>query len=179
MTIPRVRDTPLPPRGPHSGPVQRLVVHCMGERIGAASAWQHLQQEGLSAHALIEPDGTILRCVPRDQIAYHTKGFNDRSLGVELLVSGVSTYDGLAQAVGWNLSPWGPAATLPADPYTPAQYESLVWWLRDEQAAAGHPLPVTFHDALSPERKFDPGPVFRRAWLLAQVGAPTPTPADL
>jgi N-acetylmuramoyl-L-alanine amidase len=171
-------DAPLPPRGAHSGPVTRLVVHCMGELIrntdpqfpvGTIPAWDWLKALGLSAHALITPDGTVVRCVPSSQRAYHAKGFNDRSVGVELLVPGAHDEATLARTVGWDLKAWAPAATRPTDPYTEAQYDALRWWLRAEReaaASAGHPA-LTRHDVLSPERKFDPGPVFDWTRVLA------------
>lgn len=160
---------PLPGRGAHQA--TRLVVHAMGEFIlnrtpetgpvGTIAAHDWLAGIGLSAHALISPGGTVIECVPRTEIAYHAKGHNRDTLGVELLVAGTHTYASLALALGWNVRDWGAANPLPGDPYTPAQYQALAWWLAREMQALGLTWEaVTDHHALDPARKFDVGPVF-------------------
>lgn len=77
----------------HGGGVQtpdRIIVHAMGhmidwqgERLYAAP---FLERIGLSAHALITPDGTIIRCRDDNRMAWHAKGHNRNTLGVEVLV---------------------------------------------------------------------------------------------
>lgn len=158
--IPRIVTTPLPPRGPHGRPIRQLVVHCMGEFVEGVPAHDALAAFNLSAHALIAPDGTIQHCVGRDQKAYHVAEMNTGRLGVELLVTGDHDIASLAAAVGWNREAWAPMETLPADPYTDAQYTSLAWWLAQEARIADLSwAAVTTHHALQPDRKFDPGPV--------------------
>lgn len=172
MTAPRaftptLIEAPLHPRG-SQGQARQLVVHAMGEHIinrdpqwpiGTIAAWDWLKARGLSAHALIAPDGTITECVPRDQRAFHALGHNSGTLGVELLVAGTHTYDSLALALGWDLRTWAPADPLPPDPYGSPQYTSLAWWLAREAAALCLTWDaVTSHDRLDRSRKFDPGP---------------------
>lgn len=169
---PATMTTPLLGRGWHGGPVRRLVVHSMAEYVvnkdakagpvGRVAAHVWLGATGLSAHALIRPDGTVCECVPLNQRAYHARGFNDRTVGVELLVAGDHDYGSFAQALGWDLDGWAavPEIDRPPQPYAPEQYSSLAWWL--ERAAAELGLgwdAVTSHDRLDPTRKFDPGPL--------------------
>jgi len=78
-----------------------IVVHCMAEFVdqpeGRLSAWELLNKLGLSAHILITPKGERIRCRADAQVAWHAKGHNENSLGVELLVPGVFSIEALQQ----------------------------------------------------------------------------------
>lgn len=85
-----------------------IVLHAMGERIWVEkrddflTAWEFLDEspeftgDSLSAHCLIEPDGTIVRCVADDAKANHAghsrignlENLNWFFLGVEFLLPG-------------------------------------------------------------------------------------------
>lgn len=145
----------------------------IGGSVGEVPAREFLATLGLSAHALVAPDGAITRCIPSEFMAAHALGHNNGTLGIELLVEGSHDIGSLARAVGWNIKEWKPIVSLPAgnydwsaislpkDPYTEQQYQSLAWWLANEAKTLGLSWnDVTSHDHLSPERKFDPGPVF-------------------
>lgn len=73
-----------------------IIVHCMAEIIDTepedTPAVEWLDKLGLSAHCLIQSDGTVIRCRHDEDGAYHAKGYNADSLGVEFLVPGVHTY---------------------------------------------------------------------------------------
>lgn len=175
--IPPLIDAPLLARGPHTRKVKQLVVHSMAEYVvnkdpdagpvGRISAHAWLQAVGLSAHALVRPDGAVLECVPLEQRAYHAKGHNDGTVGVELLLQGEHDFTSFARALGWDVEAWAavpPEQRPAADPYRAEQYEAVAWWL--ERAARRFELDwqaVTSHDRLDPDRKFDPGPLF--GWL--------------
>lgn len=171
MTPPQILEQPFTARGLRTKPIDRLVVHAMTAVVGTRTAWEHLEATGLSVHALIAPDGLIIRGCPSDRVAYHARGFNATTLGVEVLVPYATDYAGLAAACGWDATAWKAVVPLPPDPYTPAQYSSLVWWLRDEAARCPSRPELCRHSDLSPERKFDPGPVFDWARVSAEYHA--------
>jgi N-acetyl-anhydromuramyl-L-alanine amidase AmpD len=87
----------------------------MGEFIGTARvpAFDFLNRsvelagKKLSAHCLVSPGGTVVRCVPDEDVAYHAgvsswigrEGLNDTFLGVELLLPGGWEYAAFKQAL--------------------------------------------------------------------------------
>lgn len=92
-----------------------LVVHAMGEYIRSphdvVPAWDWLEQSGLSVHALVFPNGNILRAAHDEDEAYHAgksrivlgektwNGLNSMSLGAEFLVAGEQNYESLLTAM--------------------------------------------------------------------------------
>jgi N-acetyl-anhydromuramyl-L-alanine amidase AmpD len=52
-----------------------------------ATDW--LYHEGYSCHYYVMPDGRVIRSVPEDKMAWHAKGVNSVSVGVDFLVAGV------------------------------------------------------------------------------------------
>ena len=67
--------------------VDRVKLHHTGS-LDAESAIKTLEQRGLSVHYLIERDGTIYYLVDEGRIAYHAKGWNSRSIGIEIVNTG-------------------------------------------------------------------------------------------
>lgn len=91
-----------------------LLAHAMGEHIkadGTIPAWDWLEQSGLSVHALIYPNGNILRTAHDEDIAYHAgkskilvgdiiwEGLNTVSLGAEFLLAGDHDYSSLLRGM--------------------------------------------------------------------------------
>ena len=135
----------------HQSP-NRIVVHAMGEYIlsedgrGYDYAPDFLERMQLSAHALVTSDGTVLRCRNDDEGAYHARGFNAGSLGMELLVSGKHDYDSFLRTI--------------KHPYvTDAQYAAAVMQCREWVRLYRITL-IDRHSVVSPGRKFDPGAGF-------------------
>lgn len=128
-----------------------IVIHAMGERINdrgtiySARGW--LDHLGYSAHALIHPDGDITVCRPSDQGAYHAKGHNTNTLGVEFLVPGVHDYGTFLESIKMD---W----------CKPAQYkagrELLNMYMFDFDIGA-----IVRHSDIDPGRKVDPGTGFK------------------
>ncbi len=89
------------PYGGGSQTPKRIVIHCMAENVVLEgkqfSAWELLDHLKLSAHVLISPDGSRTRCRADTEVAWHAKGFNTDSLGVEVLVPDVFNLDQLQQ----------------------------------------------------------------------------------
>lgn len=81
------------PFGAVSQTPKRIVVHAMAERIEGMDASHFLESIGLSAHALVTPQGNIIKCREDTQGAYHAKGFNADSLGIEFLLPGEHSYE--------------------------------------------------------------------------------------
>jgi len=144
----------------HQSP-QMIVVHSMGEYVadesgGYMHAVDFLDRQGLSAHALVSPDGTLYRCRDDAQGAYHARGFNAASLGIEVLVKGRHDYGSFASAI--------------SKPYlTPEQYEAVVAQCREWVRAYGITR-VVRHSELSPGRKVDPGAGFPWFNFLRDIG---------
>jgi N-acetylmuramoyl-L-alanine amidase len=73
--------------------IDLVVIHCTelpdfamareyGERI------LHPSGTGNSGHYYIDRDGRVVRFVPDDRVAHHTRGYNERSIGIELVNTG-------------------------------------------------------------------------------------------
>jgi len=129
---------------------RRIIVHAMAEKVQFngryISALELLIHTGLSAHALVHPNGAVTRCRSDHQGAYHAKGYNDNSLGIEYLVQGAYSYEQFIQRI--------------RAPY-----------LNDAQYAAGKKIisawvtaygikDIKRHSDLDPTRKQDPGDGF-------------------
>lgn len=127
----------------------------MAEYVGEEHAPDFLLRSGLSAHALVAPDGTLYRCRDDDQGAYHAKGFNQHSLGIEVLVAGRHDYSSFAKAIALHY-------------ITDAQYAAVLAqcreWLRLHDIAK-----VVRHSDLSPGRKIDPGAGFPWSKFLSDL----------
>lgn len=128
----------------------RIILHAMGEFVDDGKtvlpAWDFLQKIGLSAHSLITPSGVNIRQRKDEQGAYHAKGFNNDSLGIEFLVPGIHDYDSLL-------------ATMETDYLTNAAYSGglsqVREWLNTHKIKN-----IETHSQLDPKRKYDPGSGF-------------------
>jgi len=137
-----------------------VVVHAMAEFLDLATddqfAVEFLRGVGLSAHAFVTPSGVVIRSRSDDQGAWHAKGFNTDSLGVEFLVPGLHTYATFTAAI--------------RVPYlTDAQYAAGValvqGWIESHELDR-----IARHSDLSPGRKVDPGQGFPWDQFLDDVG---------
>jgi N-acetyl-anhydromuramyl-L-alanine amidase AmpD len=141
---------------PHGGGTQRpkgIIVHAMGYqvdyngvRVYAASL---LEQLGLSAHVLVAPDGTRIRCRKDTEVAWHARGYNTGYLGIEVLCP--EAYD-LAMLKRRTAEDW----------VAEAQYQSTVEQIREwvETWGIGMSM-VRRHSDIDPVRRsFDPGAGF-------------------
>lgn len=145
----KIADMPLPAGRSKQTP-SRIVIHAMAEYIDTddrdydARSW--LEKLGLSVHALITPSGVVIRCRSDRQGGYHARGYNTDSLGVEILVPGLHTYETFLDA-------------LQTPYYTTKQYSALVELVTSwrESYNIAH---IDRHSDLSPGRKVDPGAGF-------------------
>ena len=147
--------------------VDLAVIHCteLPDLATAREFGERLLYEatgtGNSGHYYIDRDGTVHRWVDAGRVAHHTRGYNARSIGIELVNTG-------------RYPLWLDAEHQAMDePYTEAQVTALVGLLRSLQDQlpslrfiAGHEdLDTTEVEASDDptrrvRRKRDPGPLF-------------------
>lgn len=156
--------------------IDLVIIHCTelpdlatareyGERVLYASG------TGNSGHYYIDRDGSLECWVPPARIAHHTKGWNARSLGIELVNRGryPDWLDSRQQAM--------------TEAYAPAQIQTLLALLQMLKAElpkltgiAGHEdldlatVPASDDPSQSVRRKRDPGPLFPWPEVLAASG---------
>ncbi len=140
------------PNGGGSQNPTRLIIHSMAEIIDTEEkdypAEEWLNHLGLSAHFLIRPNGDILKMRHTKTMAWHAKGHNTDTVGIEFLVPGLHTYETFLDAIQTD-------------------------WVSNEQWEAGLELSngiidyfgipvdrVLRHSDISPGRKKDPGEGF-------------------
>ena len=158
-------ESRLEHRAPSS--IDLVVIHCtelpdmtmareFGERIHYAD-----KGTGNSGHYYIDTDGGVHRFVADDRVANHTRGYNSRSIGIEL--SNVGRYPH-----------WGDSKHQAfTAPYTQAQIDALLALLRQLRNAlpnlkyiAGHEdldtrlEPASDDPAIRLRRRQDPAPLF-------------------
>ncbi|WP_374299414.1 N-acetylmuramoyl-L-alanine amidase [Ferrovibrio sp.] len=147
----RLIDHPSPNFDERTGrrPVSIVVLHYTG-MPNAAAALQRLcdPEAKVSAHYVIDEDGTIYRLVPEDKRAWHAgvsfwrgvRDVNARSIGIELVNPG--------HEFGYREFPT-------------VQIDALLELLRDI-AARHEVMPGNYvgHSDIAPQRKEDPGELF-------------------
>jgi N-acetylmuramoyl-L-alanine amidase len=180
MPAPPIRRDPLPyaealaARDPAD--VDTVVIHCTElPDLATARAWGErvlypASGTGNSGHYYIDRDGAIHEYVPVARTAHHTRGWNPRSIGIELVNTGrfPDWLDSRRQAMD--------------EPYTEAQVASLVALLLDLHARLPGLAQVAGHEDLDRDevaarddparrvrRKRDPGPLFPWETVLAAV----------
>lgn len=142
-----------------------VIVHAMayqidynGERLYAAS---FLDRIGLSAHILSAPRGELIRCRDDDEMAWHAKGFNRDSLGIEILVPDVYEYSQFLQRIQ---EPW---ISRDSEQFA-ASVDVVADWMRTHGIPLGS---VKRHCDVDPDRKRDPGKGFPWDAFLSRVRA--------
>lgn len=157
--------------------IDLVVIHCtelpdlaMARRFGEELRYPD-SQTGNSGHYYIDRDGSLHQYVPLDRVAHHTRGYNARSIGIELVNTGryPDWLDSRHQAMD--------------EPYTQAQVENLIALLRQLQrelpnlrSIAGHEdvdtdeVDTTDNPLIKVRRKRDPGPLFPWDAVLDAVG---------
>ena len=157
----RVISAPLP-NGLARNVPNRIIVHSMahsiiqgGRRIYAVEI---LRRAGFSAHVLVAADGTWIRCRRDTQGAFHARGYNLNSLGVEVLVPGVTNYQEFLDRIkqhGW-VSQLQFAATVNL-----VRYWCQTYGIGIKQ--------IKRHSDVAPGRKMDPGEGFPWCDFLRRV----------
>lgn len=158
------------------GDIDLVVIHCTelpdmamareyGERVLYPEAGT-----GAAGHWYVDRDGTITEYVPAERVAHHVRGWNPRSVGIELVNTGryPHWYDSGHQAM--------------EAPYPQVQVDALVRLLGHLAATlpglrfiAGHEdldterVQASDDPGLTVARKVDPGPMFPWEEVLERV----------
>lgn len=158
----------LLPDGHGANDPEMIAIHAMGEFIKCnQNTWDYYKAKGItlelnrdyhapewlraigvSAHQLIFPDGTRMKCKEDNTRAWHAREFNDNSLGAEFLVKGVHTYGSFIEAMK---TPWV------SDKQFESGQELYRYWMGAYSIEKDQ---IKYHYELSPERKKDPGTGF-------------------
>lgn len=152
--------TPNENGGSRRNSPRMIVVHAMGEFLldpMPIHATDFLEKIGLSAHALVSPNGIVYITRDDDQGAWHAKGYNRDTLGIEFLVEGHHNYGSFLEAIK-------------RDYITEAQWDAGVTVVRGWVIA--HNIQrdrVVRHCDISPGRKVDPGDGFKWMNFLDEV----------
>ena len=167
-------ETALKIREPAS--IDLVVLHCTElPDLGAARIYgERIQypetRTGNAGHFYIDRDGRVEQWVTPTRVAHHVKGFNERSIGIELVNAG-------------RYPDWLHSQKQEMDePYAEAQIVSLLGLLvrlpgvlGSLRWIAGHAdldqglVPATDDACLMVRRKLDPGPLFPWNRVLASV----------
>ncbi len=136
-----------------------IVVHAMGELINNGKKIQpardFLDEYELSAHVLAEPNGDLIVCRSEDQVAWHARGYNQNSLGIEILVPGEHNYGSFLKAI--KKTNWATDEQMQSAAEQIAEWQHIYHINIDK---------VVRHSDLSPDRKVDPGSGFN--WVAFQ-----------
>jgi N-acetylmuramoyl-L-alanine amidase len=158
-------DTPSPNFGERLLPVTMIVLHYTGMESGAA-ALARLRDPAaeVSAHYLVDEDGTVHRLVPEDKRAWHAgashwRGIvdvNSASIGIELV---------------------NPGHEHGYCDFTDEQMASLIPLVAEIKARHGITRGnVVGHSDIAPARKQDPGELFNwHALARLRLALPRPT----
>ena len=126
----------------------KLIIHSMSEYINGMYADEFLTSVRLSAHFLLKPNGEFIKLRKTHEIAYHAKGHNTNTIGIEVLVEGEHTYQSFLDKIK-------------TDWVKPEQMEALIemsngiieYYDMDKEN-------VLRHSDIDPQRKKDPGQGF-------------------
>jgi N-acetylmuramoyl-L-alanine amidase len=168
------------------GDIQLVVVHCTElpdltmARIWGEKLVHPATQTGNSGHFYIDRDGKTEQWVPLNRVAHHVRGYNDNSIGIELVNTG--------RYPDWFKSD----RQAMTEPYTTHQIEALATLLKllkhdlpNLESIAGHEdldvekLPSEDQPDILISRKVDPGPLFPWPAILKSVALTRVTIKDL
>jgi N-acetyl-anhydromuramyl-L-alanine amidase AmpD len=163
--------------------IDLVVIHTMEitEHSGAAEScaeWFATTRSQVSAHYCVDAD-SVVQCVREQDIAWHARGGNKTSIGIELAGHAGQGPRGWDDAYSWSVLMLG--AALTADICT--RYAIPIRWLRAPDLRARR-SGITGHGDVSTAFKrsdhWDPGPAFpvKRFLGLVRAAAANRTAAD-
>lgn len=148
-------------RNSQGRPITRIVYHALGEFIRDHDGQVYycvdwLKKKGLSAHAFATPSGVIIRGRHDNQVAWHARGFNFGSLGIEFLVPGIHNYGTFLERI---------KKTYLTNVQLRAGIDQTLEWL------GKYPIEnVDAHSDIDPDRKYDPGDGLDKQGYLEGIG---------
>ena len=123
--------------------VDRIILHHTGDDA-ASKTYSTLVKRKLAVHYIVDRDGTIYYAVDERKMAFHAKGWNTRSIGIEIVNTGYSDME-----------------------YTEAQYSSIRNLVNDIAkrwpSISADDEQIIGHYQASKVGKWDPSPNFNWA----------------
>lgn len=176
------RPAAFVPSPHHGGRIRPrvVVIHdTAGTTAAGAISWFQNPRSKVSAHFVVDRDGTVTQMVECDVKAWHagrssyrgTPNVNDFSIGIEIVNPGLLyPRDGRVWHYAFKQS-WALGEVQHIDskphggvgfwlPYTPAQLKAVEQLVRALAIAYPSIVDVVGHYEISPRRKVDPGPHF-------------------
>lgn len=142
--------------------IDTVILHCTElptlEQSFAVAEQDRLHRSG---HLYIDRDGSIYRLVPEDRVARHTRGWNERSIGIELINRGryAEWFDSRRQVPTEGY----PAPQIDALKnilgYLRVRFPSLSKLLRHSDVDLRE-VPSSDNPDVLVRRRIDPGPLF-------------------
>lgn len=186
---------PTPNQGGRIEPTL-IVLHDTAGRLekGSSVKWLSQKRAGVSAHFVVERDGSVTQLVDCDMKAAHAgestwrgrRYCNGYSIGIEIVSPGSLTVRG-DRAFAWFGQSWPLTDCVKGKsdlhgesywlPYTPEQIASVEKMIRALAIAYPRITDVVGHFEVSPRRKVDVGPHYplaRARAILANRNAPEP-----
>lgn len=166
--------------------ISLVVIHCTelpdlaAARIWGEKAVYAQSKTGNSGHFYIDRDGSIEQWVPLNRVAHHIRGFNPRSIGIELV--NIGRYPDWYQSGHQQMTETYPEAQIEA---LASLLNHLVAQLSSLQGVSGHEdldtgmQPSEDTPTIMIRRKLDPGPRFPWSGLLDEILLPRLTAGDL
>ncbi len=155
----KIIESPLEAGNRYNDP-KMIVIHAMGEFLldpHPIHASDFLEKLGLSAHILVAPNGDVYVCREDSEGAYHARGYNTNSLGIEFLVQGHHNYGSFLEVIK-------------GDYVTETQWESGVNVVKSwVDFFTIKESKVVRHSDISPGRKVDPGSGFKWDKFLKEI----------
>ena len=135
---------------------KQIIIHAMGEYLKTPlkSYWapEYLEFLGLSVHRFITPSGLLIKAREDWEGAYHARGWNVDTLGIEFLVPKAYTYERFLEKIKTD---W-----VSEEQYITGAKQCRQWM---QQFGI---VSIFRHRDISPERKVDPGEGFRWGYFL-------------
>lgn len=176
--MPDILITPLPyvAKLEHRAPdgIDLVVIHCteLPDLTTAKSYGLKIHYPdsgtGNSGHFYIDRNGSIEQWVPVDRVAHHVRGYNERSIGIELVNNG--RYPHWLDSRHQHMT----------EPYPSSQIRGLInllaalcaefpglKWIDGHESLDKTLVPATNHPEILLNRKMDPGPLFPWQALLS------------
>lgn len=135
--------------------INMIVIHTTEGSESGAISWLQNRRSNVSAHYVVGLQGRITRMVSDKDAAWHVRGYNSNSIGIENV--------GYAHRNTW----------------TNAQYNSLISllrWLCDTYGVPKSRSAIRGHNELDPSRRSDPGPYFDWNRVIRGIQGSSPRP---
>jgi N-acetylmuramoyl-L-alanine amidase len=172
--------------GRHIGQVNLVVIHCTElPDLESARQWGEKivhpeSRTGNCGHYYIDRDGSVAEWVPVTSVAHHVKGFNPRSIGIELVNRG--RYPDWFHSGHQRMTENYPVAQVEA---LTGLLNQLVSSLPGLKFIAGHEdldkgeVPCDDQPEILIRRKLDPGPCFPWSEIMDNTSLRRVTDKDL